>query len=320
MLPKSADHASTLHDSYVCFCWAWVSLVVHCRSCYAQYGRSVGLEDAVRSSVGLAIPLFLIAYFAPGVALALRSQRPRLRDAARALRRMQTKQNGEGENPHSQPDRLYEAQPTPSKRLSSWCLLPRMLPRQFHHDEPCSFASSIRFNGGAVPLDVVRAVTFFRRAGLSQEQCLQPQHHHEHNVHDRYCHLVVPASRNGTPNTLLARCRALLRPPDYHRELGLLRLDLPSPGPPCHPHLLCVFYNCTIGPVAYTIIAELPSSRLLAKSIVLARLTYVLTGLITNTLTPRMLSPDAWNWGAKGAFLYLGTCGLILVILLLRPT
>ncbi len=25
--------------------------------------------------------------------------------------------------------------------------------------------------------------------------------------------------------------------------------------------------------------------------------------------------PDAWNWGAKGAFLYLGTCGLILVIL-----
>jgi SP family general alpha glucoside:H+ symporter-like MFS transporter len=46
---------------------------------------------------------------------------------------------------------------------------------------------------------------------------------------------------------------------------------------------------------------------------VLSRLTYVLTGLLTNTLTPRMLSPDAWNWGAKGAFLYLGTfalCGI----------
>ena len=77
-------------------------------------------------------------------------------------------------------------------------------------------------------------------------------------------------------------------------------------------------YNCTLGPGAYTIIAEIPSSRLLAKSIVFARLTYVLTGLITNTLMPRMLSTDAWNWGARGAFFYLGTCGVILVILFLQ--
>ena len=71
------------------------------------------------------------------------------------------------------------------------------------------------------------------------------------------------------------------------------------------------FYNCTIGPVCYSIVSEIPSGRLRAKSIVLARLTYNLTGLVTNTLTPRMLSPDAWNWGAKGALLYLGTCALV---------
>ena len=73
------------------------------------------------------------------------------------------------------------------------------------------------------------------------------------------------------------------------------------------------FYNCTIGPVCYSIVAEIPSGRLRAKSIVLARLTYNLTGLVTNTITPRMLSTDAWNWGARGALLYLGTCFLVTV-------
>lgn len=78
--------------------------------------------------------------------------------------------------------------------------------------------------------------------------------------------------------------------------------------------LLIVFalaYNCTIGPVCYAIVAEIPSGRLRAKSIVLARLTYNLTGLVTNTITPRIISTTAWNWGAKGAFLYLGTCFIV---------
>lgn len=74
-----------------------------------------------------------------------------------------------------------------------------------------------------------------------------------------------------------------------------------------------LFYNFTIGPICYCIVSEIPSARLRAKSISLARLAYVLTGLITNTLTPRMLSPDAWNWGSKAGFLYLGTCTIILV-------
>lgn len=71
------------------------------------------------------------------------------------------------------------------------------------------------------------------------------------------------------------------------------------------------FYNCTIGPVCYSIVSEIPSGRLRAKTIVLARLSYNLTGLVTNTITPRMLTPDAWNWGARGALFYLGTCALV---------
>ncbi|CAO1633459.1 unnamed protein product [Parajaminaea phylloscopi] len=79
-----------------------------------------------------------------------------------------------------------------------------------------------------------------------------------------------------------------------------------------------LFYNFTIGPICYCIVSEIPSARLRAKSISLARLTYVLTGLITNTLTPRMLSPTAWNWGSKAGFLYLGTCTVILVWCIFR--
>jgi MFS transporter, SP family, general alpha glucoside:H+ symporter len=77
-------------------------------------------------------------------------------------------------------------------------------------------------------------------------------------------------------------------------------------------------YNCTIGPTCYAIVSEIPSGRLRAKTIVLARLTYNLTGLVTNTITPKMLNPDAWNWGAKGAFLYLGTCFLLSVYFFFR--
>jgi len=69
----------------------------------------------------------------------------------------------------------------------------------------------------------------------------------------------------------------------------------------------------TIGPVCYTIVAETCSSRLRAKTIVLGRFVYNLTGIFSNSVTPRMLSPAAWNWGAKSAFFYAGTNVLCLI-------
>ena len=54
-------------------------------------------------------------------------------------------------------------------------------------------------------------------------------------------------------------------------------------------------YDLTIGPVCYSLVAELSSTRLKAKSIVLARNFYNIAGLINNALTPNMLNPDAWN-------------------------
>lgn len=63
----------------------------------------------------------------------------------------------------------------------------------------------------------------------------------------------------------------------------------------------------TIGPVCYPIVAETPSGKLRYKTISIGRFVYNLTGIFSNSVTPRMLSPLAWNWGAKAALFYAGT-------------
>jgi SP family general alpha glucoside:H+ symporter-like MFS transporter len=66
-------------------------------------------------------------------------------------------------------------------------------------------------------------------------------------------------------------------------------------------------YDTTIGPVCYVLVAEIPSTRLRVKTVVLARVAYNLISLVVNIVTPRMLNPTAWNWGGLSAFLYAGT-------------
>nr|POE52195.1 alpha-glucosides permease mph2 [Quercus suber] len=65
-------------------------------------------------------------------------------------------------------------------------------------------------------------------------------------------------------------------------------------------------YDMTIGPVCYSLVAELSSTRLRNKTVVLGRNLYNITGLISNVLTPHMLNPDAWGWGAKTGFFWAG--------------
>jgi SP family general alpha glucoside:H+ symporter-like MFS transporter len=67
-------------------------------------------------------------------------------------------------------------------------------------------------------------------------------------------------------------------------------------------------YDSTVGPVCYSLVAELTSTRLRTKSVVLARNMYNIVGIATNIITPRMLNPSAWNWGAKSGFFWAGTC------------
>ncbi|KAK6008869.1 hypothetical protein QM012_000772 [Aureobasidium pullulans] len=63
----------------------------------------------------------------------------------------------------------------------------------------------------------------------------------------------------------------------------------------------------TIGPVCYPIVAETPSGRLRYKTITIGRFVYNLTGIFSNSVTPRMISSTAWNWGAKAGLFYAGT-------------
>lgn len=57
----------------------------------------------------------------------------------------------------------------------------------------------------------------------------------------------------------------------------------------------------------YTIVAELPSTRVRPQSIVLARITYILSGVVCQQLAPRMLSAEAWGWGGRCGLFWLGT-------------
>ena len=60
--------------------------------------------------------------------------------------------------------------------------------------------------------------------------------------------------------------------------------------------MLLVFtfvYDLTVGPVCYSLVAELSSTRLKTKSIVLARIGYNLSNTVINVLTNFQLNPTA---------------------------
>ncbi|RXG47918.1 hypothetical protein VDGE_04334 [Verticillium dahliae] len=73
---------------------------------------------------------------------------------------------------------------------------------------------------------------------------------------------------------------------------------------------MVIFYQITIGPACYTIVAEIPSTQLRIKTVAFARACYNAGGFITNVIMPRMLGKNAWNWGAKSGFFWAGLAGL----------
>ena len=72
-------------------------------------------------------------------------------------------------------------------------------------------------------------------------------------------------------------------------------------------------FDITVGPVCYSLIAELSSTRLRVKSAVLARACYNVCSIIANVLIPEMLNPSAWNLRGKAGFVWAGTCFVSLV-------
>lgn len=72
-------------------------------------------------------------------------------------------------------------------------------------------------------------------------------------------------------------------------------------------------YNITVGTITYSIVTEMPSTRLRTKTVVLGRNLYNVIGIINGVITPRMLNPSAWNWKGKAGFFWAGMCFLCLI-------
>lgn len=75
--------------------------------------------------------------------------------------------------------------------------------------------------------------------------------------------------------------------------------------------MLIVFtfiYDFTVGPVTYSLVSELSSTRLKAKTIVLARAAYNASNIFVNVMTNYQLSSTAWDWGPRTAYFWAGTC------------
>jgi MFS transporter, SP family, general alpha glucoside:H+ symporter len=68
--------------------------------------------------------------------------------------------------------------------------------------------------------------------------------------------------------------------------------------------ILCIVwlgaYSMTVGPIIYTIVAEIGSTRLRTQTVVLARSTYYVGNIICGGLIqPEMLAPGSWNLKGK---------------------
>ncbi|KAH6654086.1 general substrate transporter [Truncatella angustata] len=74
-----------------------------------------------------------------------------------------------------------------------------------------------------------------------------------------------------------------------------------------------VVYDLSLGPCCYSIVTEIPSSKLRAPTIALARICYNLCGIFSVAMNPQMLNASAWNWGPRAALFWSGLCFLCLV-------
>lgn len=72
--------------------------------------------------------------------------------------------------------------------------------------------------------------------------------------------------------------------------------------------LSIALYDTTIGPAAYCLVTEIPSSRLRIKTVVLARNAYNIASIGANFLNAPMLNPTAWNLRGKGGFIWAAFC------------
>ena len=72
-------------------------------------------------------------------------------------------------------------------------------------------------------------------------------------------------------------------------------------------------YSLTVGSVGWTVPAEVSSTRLRSKTIVLARNSYYISQIAANVIEPYFINPNEWNLHGKTGFFWAGTtfCSLV---------
>jgi len=69
----------------------------------------------------------------------------------------------------------------------------------------------------------------------------------------------------------------------------------------------------SVGPIVYTIVAEVGATRLRTQTVVLGRGSYYVANLIGGVIEPYMINPTQWNLKGRTAFLVRSRLGPSLV-------
>jgi len=77
-------------------------------------------------------------------------------------------------------------------------------------------------------------------------------------------------------------------------------------------------YSLTIGPMAFTIAAEMSATRLRAQTIALARNSYNIVNILSNVIEPYLINPTDANLKGKTAFVWFATSFLTVLWALFR--
>jgi SP family general alpha glucoside:H+ symporter-like MFS transporter len=72
-------------------------------------------------------------------------------------------------------------------------------------------------------------------------------------------------------------------------------------------------FNACLGPVAYPIVSETPSSRHRNKTVAIARMFLNLCNFGGSWLNPVIINPTAWGLGGKGGYIWFGVAMLTLI-------
>ncbi|KFY41907.1 hypothetical protein V494_02717 [Pseudogymnoascus sp. VKM F-4513 (FW-928)] len=77
-------------------------------------------------------------------------------------------------------------------------------------------------------------------------------------------------------------------------------------------------YGCSVGPITYTAVSEISSTRLRSKTMNIGCIGYLSFGVFNSIITPFQLNATAWNWGAKAAWFWGASCFLCVIYVYFR--